>query len=87
MQRHKFRSETLLVVEGELTVSTLQAYNESLLLKRLSKGNVFRVLPNQWHSYGNPEPEPCVLIETWIGSKMSEEDIERYSLNNSLLKG
>jgi mannose-1-phosphate guanylyltransferase/mannose-6-phosphate isomerase len=72
MQSHKFRSEHWTIVTGTATVildgetKTLRE-NESIFIPQGSK-----------HRLGNLSQSPLSIIEVQIGSKISEDDIQRY---------
>jgi mannose-1-phosphate guanylyltransferase/mannose-6-phosphate isomerase len=72
MQSHKFRSEHWTIVDGTATVTmdgkthTLRK-NESIFIPQNSK-----------HRLENLSQSPLSIIEVQTGSKISEEDIQRY---------
>lgn len=71
LQRHKFRSERWVVVEG---IATVRA-DDKLMHLRPSEG-VF--LPQgSLHRLGNETESPVTLIEIQFGNPLSEDDIER----------
>ena len=73
LQKHKFRSEHWVVVEGTAKVTcgdkTRVVYaNESIF-----------VAPGQLHRLENPKNKPLKIIEVQNGSYLEEDDIERIS--------
>lgn len=72
LQRHKYRSEHWVVVEGFAKVTNAEQEvtlgpNESTYIKAGVK-----------HRLENPGAEPCVMIEVQCGSYVGEDDIERF---------
>jgi mannose-1-phosphate guanylyltransferase/mannose-6-phosphate isomerase len=72
MQSHKFRSEHWTIVAGTATVildgkTHTLLENESIFIPQDSK-----------HRLGNLSQSPLSIIEVQTGSKISEEDIQRY---------
>ncbi|MDP1853792.1 MAG: mannose-1-phosphate guanylyltransferase/mannose-6-phosphate isomerase [Candidatus Omnitrophota bacterium] len=71
LQRHKFRSEHWVVVEGTAKV-TCQG-KENLVH---SNESIF-VAPEQLHRLENPANKPLKIVEVQSGSYLEEDDIER----------
>lgn len=71
LQRHKHRLEHWYVVEGngvvELGVSRF----------RIAITSTVDILSDIWHRVTNTGTGNLVIIEVWMGSKLSEDDIKR----------
>ena len=81
MQRHKYRSETWNVVQGNAHV----ILNDKKI--ELKKEESIFIPVNTWHKGVNNSDEECHIIEIWRGENMingeyyfNEEDIERKRL-------
>ena len=71
MQLHLHRTETYLVVEGVADISM----NGDI--KTLYEGHIGWVTPGTWHQITNTGKIDLVIVETWMGSYLNEDDIER----------
>src|SRR5579859_5987765 len=72
MQRHLHRDEAWTIVEGTGTLDTLGD------AKTLRETETVRVRRMDWHMIYNHGKIPLVIVETWTGEYLSEDDIERY---------
>ena len=77
--RHLYRSEHWLVVEG--TAKIRQRANEPIgdvLIgdRILRTGDTADIGINHWHQIKNQGPDPLVIIELWMGERLSEDDME-----------
>ena len=70
-QRHKYRAETWIPVNGTLHVD-LHGH-----LKEVHPGRTFSIGPMAWHRLINPGEKPLIVVEIQTGSSFEEEDIER----------
>ena len=68
-QRHSGRSEHWFLVEGEIV------FNGKIYQAPAS----WDVPVGSWHRAENISKEDAVVIETWTGQLLSEDDIERES--------
>ena len=72
LQRHKFRSELWIAMDGVASV--------------LCGENVLQLRPGEWaliprnciHRLSNESAEPITLLEIQYGEQLSEDDIERF---------
>jgi mannose-6-phosphate isomerase-like protein (cupin superfamily) len=74
LQRHTGREEHWLVVEGQGQVILGRDSAESVALKR---GTKVVIQVAQWHRIANSGQQPLVIVETWMGDDLREDDIER----------
>lgn len=72
LQRHKFRSERWIVMEG---VATVQRDAETLVLQ---PGEGVMIPQNCKHRLANESDEPISILEIQFGEILSEDDIERF---------
>lgn len=72
LQRHKFRSERWIVVEGTASI------RQGMQLKKLCAGESAYLPKLCLHRLANEEDQPLVLIEVQFGEILSEDDIERF---------
>jgi cytidyltransferase-like protein len=77
MQRHQFRSEFWMVIEGTCMINMALPGDLNNPPKILSKYDEWRVPKNTWHQLTNPFTKPCTIVEIQYGDKCIEEDIER----------
>jgi len=77
MQRHKYRSEHWVIVEGQINVNTLNVSSDFALDCVLKTGQSTYIEKNQWHQIENLGSIPAKIIETWIGNVLDEDDITR----------
>ena len=75
-QRHFVRSEHWHIVDGELKME-LEYPNEYATSKIYRTGDSIDIPVNTWHKATNVGNVPVKVIEVWMGSELSEEDIER----------
>jgi len=75
-QRHLQRSEHWHVVEGNIQMS-LEFPNGDTEVKTYAAGHSIDIPINTWHKATNIGDIPAKVIEVWLGSKLSEYDIER----------
>ncbi len=73
LQRHKFRSERWVVVEGTATVRL----DDKVM--RLSPPEGVFLPQGRLHRLGNETNSPVTLIEIQFGNPLSEDDIERIT--------
>jgi len=75
-QRHFHRSEHWHIVDGDLEMNLefLNGYKTSKVYK---SGESIDIPKKAWHQATNVGFYPCKIIEVWMGSVLSEEDIER----------
>jgi mannose-6-phosphate isomerase-like protein (cupin superfamily) len=79
LQRHRLRSEEWLVVGGKGMVSGCPEEDPGLLphVQNIWEGIAVTIDRNSWHRVKCISPEPLVIIETWLGEQLFEDDIER----------
>ena len=77
-QRHFVRSEHWHIVDGELEMN-LEFSNGYSTSKVYKTGDSIDIPVNTWHHPKNVGSTPVKVIEVWMGSVLSEEDIERRS--------
>lgn len=70
-QRHKFRNELWFVSDGTLT------YRLDDVKSTILKHQWMYMPVNRWHQAINETDKPVRVLETWFGSYLSEDDIER----------
>jgi cytidyltransferase-like protein len=75
-QRHFVRSEHWHIVDGELKME-LEFANEYSTSKVYKTGDSIDIPKLCWHKATNVGDRPVKVIEVWMGSELSEEDIER----------
>lgn len=75
-QRHNYREESLLVVQGKIVVALLHDEKEGLQYKEISEGNSINIPKQTWHRIINPFEEPAKIIEYQKGL-VFENNIER----------
>ena len=75
-QRHFKRSEHWCVVEGEICID-LEWSDGVKEICLLSNGESVDIPVNVWHKATNLGSTQAKVIEVWMGSELSEEDIER----------
>ena len=75
-QRHFNRSEHWHVVEGEVLMK-LEYANGDLYTKTYTSGESIDIPANTWHKATNLGKTPAKVVEVWLGSELTEEDIER----------
>lgn len=71
LQRHRHREELWTVASGQARVRI------ELSVRTYQKGQSIEVPRGAWHQLENSGGDPLVIIETQIGSSISEEDVER----------
>jgi cytidyltransferase-like protein len=75
-QRHFVRSEHWHIVDGELKMD-LQFSNGYSTSKVYKTGDSIDIPVKCWHHATNVGDRPVKVIEVWMGSTLSEDDIER----------
>jgi cytidyltransferase-like protein len=75
-QRHFNRSEHWHIVEGAV-VMELEYPNGDILTKPLYSGDSIDIPAHTWHRATNVGPMTARVIEVWMGSELTEKDIER----------
>jgi cytidyltransferase-like protein len=75
-QRHFKRSEHWHIVDGDLKME-LEYPNEYSTSKVYHTGDSIDIPVHTWHKATNVGETPVKVIEVWMGSELSEEDIER----------
>ena len=77
-QKHFQRSEHWHIVDGELEMY-LEYSNGYKTSKVYKTGESIDIPVATWHKATNVGSQPVKVIEVWMGSELSEEDIERRS--------
>lgn len=72
LQRHAYRSERWVVMQG---VATVQRAEEQLVLRQ---GEEVAIPQHCLHRLSNESTEPIVVLEIQVGGVLSEDDIERF---------
>ena len=75
-QRHFKRSEHWHVVEGEIRMD-LEYANEYKTSKIYKAGESIDIPVRTWHKATNVGEETAKVVEVWLGTELTEEDIER----------
>ena len=75
-QRHFTRSEHWHVIEGNIEI-TLQYDGEEKQTYIVPQGHSLDIPALCWHKAVNNDEIPARVIEVWMGTELSEEDIER----------
>ena len=75
-QRHFIRSEHWHVVDGKIRMD-LEYHNGDKLTKVYSAGDSIDIPALTWHKATNIGQSAAQVIEVWMGSVLSEDDIER----------
>lgn len=75
-QRHFKRSEHWHIVDGNLKME-LEYPNEYTTSKVYKTGDSIDIPVHTWHKATNVGDRPVKVIEVWMGTELSEEDIER----------
>jgi mannose-6-phosphate isomerase-like protein (cupin superfamily) len=85
MQRHQYRSEYWMVMEGVATIYTMWP-DENGIEQVVNRGQHSPKYGNvtislkEWHQLSNETDEPLRVLEVQYGEKCEEEDIERKPL-------
>tara|TARA_B110000967_G_scaffold164262_1_gene171505 strand:- start:3950 stop:4720 length:771 start_codon:yes stop_codon:yes gene_type:complete len=82
-QRHFKRSEHWHIVDGDLRMDLefANGYSSSNIYK---SGDSIDIPINTWHKAINVGFTPVKVIEVWMGSELSEDDIERRSIEETI---
>jgi D-beta-D-heptose 7-phosphate kinase/D-beta-D-heptose 1-phosphate adenosyltransferase len=87
MQRHQFRNEYWIILEGIASIYTIAidpGSGEEIIIDRGSyiwpKFTSATISKNDWHQLSNETNEPLRILEIQYGEKCVEEDIERKPL-------
>ena len=72
MQRHEHRSETWTVLKG---VASIQLGGDYIMRLKEQQSHIIRL--GEWHRGFNDSNDKCVVLETWFGDNLSEQDIIR----------
>lgn len=72
LQRHKFRSERWIAMDG---VATVQRDAETIIL---NPGEGVMIPQNCKHRLANEGDKPIAILEIQFGEILSEDDIERF---------
>ena len=75
-QRHFTRSEHWHVIEGNVEM-TLQYDGEEKYTTVVGQGHSIDIPALCWHKAVNNDEKPARVIEVWMGSILTEDDIER----------
>ena len=75
-QRHFKRSEHWHVVEGEVLMKLVYPNGDSYT-KTYTSGESIDIPAKTWHKATNIGKTPAKVVEVWLGSELTEEDIER----------
>lgn len=80
MHRHLHRAERFVVVSGVLAVEHAgDDFQPGDLIKSLyNEGEPTNAAQGEWHRLSNPGKIPAVVVETWLGSYLDDEDIIRH---------
>jgi len=78
-QRHFYRNELWFVAEGTLDFLLEGLSDPTSIYKTIYKHDYVKIPFNKWHQAINTSDKPVRVIETWYGSYLSEDDIERKS--------
>lgn len=76
-QRHFKRSEHWHVVEGVVTIKVQYENDDSIYDVPVSAGYSADIPVRTWHKAINTGDVPAKIIEVWMGSELTELDIER----------
>ena len=85
MQRHQYRSEYWVVMEGIAKIYTMYTGQDGIE-RAVSRGQHYPKFANasisvgEWHQLSNEKDEPLKILEIQYGEKCEEEDIERKPL-------
>ena len=75
LQRHQYRSEEWLILEG---YGYYADSNQDFYATRAYPGLLLSIPNNTWHWIRNSERQmPLLILETWFGEALEESDIER----------
>jgi cytidyltransferase-like protein len=75
LQKHKYRSEEWLILEGYGYYADSEQHHYASLAY---PGLKIEILPDTWHWVKNKESTmPLRILETWFGEELKESDIER----------
>jgi mannose-1-phosphate guanylyltransferase len=87
MQRHQYRNEFWIIMEGTASIYTIELdpfTGKEIILRRgmstWSKFTNVTISKNDWHQLSNETDEPLKILEIQYGEKCVEEDIERKPL-------
>lgn len=86
MQRHQFRSEYWMVMEGHAKIYTMWPDNngDQQVVQRgeaiWPKLTTATINKNEWHQLCNDSDEPLRILEVQYGETCIEEDIERITI-------
>jgi len=75
-QRHSYRSEHWHVISGMLHVS-LQYPSGEIVNNLYHSGESFDIPAHTWHKVHNAGETVASVVEVWLGTKLTEDDIER----------
>lgn len=79
-QRHFIRSEHWHIVDGDLEMILQYPGEDWTTTEVLTTGDSVDIPVETWHKAVNVGKKPVKVIEVWMGSKLSEDDIERRAL-------
>ena len=86
MQRHQYRNEYWMVIEGNATIYTLWPDNDGneQVVQRGSAiwpaQTTATINKGEWHQLTNDTDEPLRILEVQYGETCIEEDIERITI-------
>lgn len=75
-QRHFNRSEHWCVVDGQIAID-LEWPDGTIELCLLNNGESVDIPAGVWHQATNIGDKPAKVIEVWMGTELTEDDIER----------
>ena len=75
-QRHFNRSEHWHIVEGQVQM-TLEFPNGDIEIKTYTAGESIDIPVKTWHKAVNAGDIPAKVVEVWLGTELTEDDIER----------
>ena len=73
-QKHRHRDEVWTVLEGKVSVQQSGDY-----IVRLKEQQSLRIRIGEWHRGFNETGSKVVVLETWFGDYLTEDDIERMA--------
>jgi len=76
-QRHFKRSEHWHVVEGEITIKIQHENDKNVYDVPVTAGHSVDIPVRTWHKAINSGTTSAKVIEVWLGSELTEDDIER----------
>lgn len=72
---HKIKDETFYIIEGTLLLHIVDTEQKATIIKRLEKGDSYRVKPGVLHKFTSLTEDGCKFIE--VSTTHSDEDSYR----------